>query len=568
MKFFSCLILIIYASFISSLNHNGISREIKYKLKNANNPQNLDESELKRSNAEESLGQNKIIELESDFIVTKISWTKKENYKFNYLLGIFEGANDPSFIDGIPIGIIKEEGSLDGSNYVDVDFPFSFKYIRYVPPNRNSTDINPIQIYGYKKSGDIGEEKAFQATNLPLISIHTENDQVPNRNEDINCQIILINEGKIEINDTARIKIRGRTTGLIPPKKPYRIKFSNKQKILNFKGKDKKWTLLANSFDRSLMRNSIAYKISELMKFKFTARCEPVDVVLNGNFQGNYFICDKIDVDKNRINITKMEMTDITVPNVTGGYVLEIDSLSSWEKNSFKTTKGIPGQIIYPEDDEITPEQATYIKNKLNQFEDEIYNGILDNIDLESYSKYFLVEEFCGDPDHVWSSFYFIKERNDDKFYFGPVWDFDLAFDNDERLYPTSLKTDFCFKLCDSAGTAKEFIQTLIENKNIIGYIKNTWDELTNTVLTEKALFDFIEELKRKIQESSELNFIKWDNFVPDAPAPWDIDFGRKGEDFETSVEIVKGYVKDRLISLTNLINKAYSLSINNDSIN
>jgi len=561
MKIFSCLILIIYVTAIVSLNHNEISKEIKYKFKNLNNQQNLNEPELKQSNAEETLGKYQVIELESDFIVTKISWTRKENYKFNYLLGVFEGANDPSFMDAIPIGIIKEEGGIDESNYVNIDIPFSFKYIRYVPPNRNNTDINPIQIYGYKKSGDIPEAKAFQATNLPLISIHTENDQAPNRNGDINCRIVLINEGKTEINDTAGIKVRGRTTGLIPPKKPYRIKFTNKQKIFNFKGKDKKWTLLANAFDRSLIRNSIAYKISELMKFKFTARCEPVDLLLNGNFQGNYYLCDKIDVDKNRINITKMEMTDITVPNVTGGYVLEIDSLSSWEKNSFKTARGIPGQIIYPEDDEITPEQSTYIKDKINQFEDEIYKGILDNIDLESYSKYFLVEEFCGDPDHVWSSFYFTKERNDNKFYFGPVWDFDLAFDNDERLYPTSLKSDFCFKLCDSAGTARDFIQALIGNKNVIGYIKNFWDELTNTVLTENILFDFIEELKRKIQESSELNFIKWDNFVPETPSPWDIDFGRKGEDFETSVEVVKGYVKDRFISLTNLINKAYSLS-------
>ena len=180
MKIFSCLILLIYISVIVSLNQNEISKEIKYKFKNLNNPQNLDEPELKQSNTEESLGQFNVIELESDFIVTKISWTKKENYKFNYLLGIFEGANDPSFMDAIPIGIIKEEGSLDESNYVNIDIPFSFKYIRYVPPNRNNTDINPIQIYGYKKSGDIAETKAFQATNLPLISIHTENDQVPN----------------------------------------------------------------------------------------------------------------------------------------------------------------------------------------------------------------------------------------------------------------------------------------------------------------------------------------------------------------------------------------------------
>ncbi len=81
------------------------------------------------------------------------------------------------------------------------------------------------------------------------------------------------------------------------------------------------------------------------------------------------------------------------------------------------------------------------------------------------------------------------------------------------------------------------------------------------SVLTEKVLFDFIEELKRKIVESSELNFIKWDNFVPETPSPWDIDFGRKGEDFETSIEVVKNYIKDRFISLTNLINKAYSSS-------
>ena len=305
----------------------------------------------------------------------------------------------------------------------------------------------------------------------------------------------------------------------------------------------------------------MAFKISDLIGLKFSPRCRPVDVLINGNYRGTYYICDKLEVGKNRLNITKMEETDITEPNISGGYLLEIDGSSTSGNSIFKTDKGIYGKIQYPKEDEITSEQKTYIVQKLNKFEDEVYNGILDSIDLESYCKYFLVEEFCADPDHVLTSFYFHKERNDDKFYFGPVWDFDLAFDNDERLYPTSLKSDFCFKLCDSAGTARDFIQALIGNKNVIGYIKNIWDELTNTVLTEKVLFYFIEELKRKIQESSELNFIKWDNFVPETPSPWGINFGRKGEDFETSVEVVKGYVKDRFISLTNLINKAYSLS-------
>ena len=304
------------------------------------------------------------------------------------------------------------------------------------------------------------------------------------------------------------------------------------------------------------------------MKMKFSPRCQPVDVILNGHYQGNYLICDKIEVGKNRVNITEMETTDISEPNVTGGYLLQIGTGGFGggrsEPNSFKTNKGITGKIEYPEEDEITPEQMDYISEKLNQFEEEIYNGVLDCIDLESYSKYFLIEEFCGDPDNVFGSFYFSKERNDDKFYFGPVWDFDLGFDNDRRLYPTSEKPQFCLYYGDSAGTTREFVITLISNKNVIEYIKKTWDELRETVLEENVLLSFIEERTQYIEESAELNLLKWDNYVKEGRQGWGFPLGRKGENFVESLEIVKVYVKDRLISLTNLINEAYISSLNN----
>ena len=187
----------------------------------------------------------------------------------------------------------------------------------------------------------------------------------------------------------------------------------------------------------------MAFKISHLIGLKYTLRCLPVDVILNGNFRGNYYICDKIEVGKNRIDTTKMKMTDINEPNIIGGYLLQIDPFSKWEKNSFELTRGLTGIILYPENNEITEEQKSYINYRLNKLEDEVYNDILDSIDLDSYSKYFIIEEFCGDPDHVWSSFYFTKERNDDKFYFGPAWDFYLSFDNDKRLITTSNKTEF-----------------------------------------------------------------------------------------------------------------------------
>ena len=324
--------------------------------------------------------------------------------------------------------------------------------------------------------------------------------------------------------------------------------------MFNFEGKEKKWTLLANYYDRSILRNDIAFKISELMEFKYTPRCQSVDLIINSNYRGNYYLCDKIEIGINRVNISKLEIGDIDEPQITGGYLLKIDSWASFieNKNNFRTDKGIVGTIEYPEEDDINNEQMSYIKSKLNQFESEIYNNNLDSINLNSYSKYFLVEEFCGDPDHVWSSFYFTKDRNDNKFNFGPVWDFDLAFDNDDRLFPTSNKTEFCFYYSESAGTTKDFIKALIGNKNVIGNIKNVWDELCNKVLNKKILFDFIDEKSKYLKDSAELNFIRWYN-----GGEREIDFGRKDKNFDEAIEVLKNYVNDRFESLSRLINNA-----------
>ena len=516
--------------------------------------------------------EKNIIEIEPNYIITQISWTKTEDYILNYVLGVFEASNDSSFINAIPITIIKEEGKFNEVNYIDLKILNTYKYIRYIPPNKNNTSIFPIKLYGYKieSSELLNQTKDFQVTNLPLISIHatkTIND------EEIDCSVAIINNGTIEINENALIKLRGRSSNFASQKKSYRIKFNSKKKMLNFKGKEKKWSLIANHFDRSFLRNALAFKISELIQLKYTPRCQPVDVILNGNYQGNYFVCDKIEVGKNRVNITEMEPTDISEPNITGGYLLQIGGSSGGgfgfgrnegrnsQSGSFKTAKGIVGSIESPKKDKITPEQKDYISEKLNQFEEEIYNGILDSIDLESYSKYFLVEEFCGDPDNVFSSFYFTKERNDDKFYFGPVWDFDLAFDNDKRLTPTSEKPKFCLYYGDSAGTTREFIKALIGNKKVMKYIKDTWDKLCDTVLNEQILQDFLDERSQYIEESAKLNILKWDNYVEEGNGRKmrGGGFGRKGENFEDSVGVVKEYVKNRFISLTGLINKAYS---------
>jgi len=152
---------------------------IQYKaLDNMRKEANLKLSEIEYTN------NNGIIEIKSEDIITQIGWTKREEYKYNYLLGIFEGANDQSFSDAVPIAMIREQGGLNEVNYIDVNIPSSYKYIRYIPPNKNNTDISPIKIYGQLPSElNLNEKKDFQVTNLPLVSIHTENSVFPTQKD-------------------------------------------------------------------------------------------------------------------------------------------------------------------------------------------------------------------------------------------------------------------------------------------------------------------------------------------------------------------------------------------------
>lgn len=457
--------------------------------------------------------------------------------------------------------MIKENEEFNETNYINVSTPYFYKYIRYISPNKNNTDISPIKLYG-KPQSDKSESKCFQATNLPLISINTENSTEPLKKEQkINCNIFIINQGKIETNGEAIIRIRGKSSSL-GPKKPYKIKFTHKQKILDFKGDYKKWVLIANYFDRTLLRNALAYKISELMEFDYTPRCTPVDVVLNGNFRGNYYLCEEIEVGKNRVNIEKMGVNDINEPNITGGYLLEFDGWKAMAKEKYyETQKGIQLRIIYPDEKEINTEQENYIMNKLNKLENEIYNDILDSLDLDSYSKHFVVREFCGDPDSVWSSVYFTKQRNDDKFKFGPLWDFDMSFDNDDLLIPTNEKNDFCFNYGWSAGTLKNITNVLIGNRNVIEYIQKIWEKSCNTILNENILTNFLEEKKIYLKENAELNYLKWDNYVPEKREWADSMYDERKEPYESSVEKLKDFIRKRFEVLSNLISNAVSSS-------
>ena len=186
-----------------------------------------------------------------------------------------------------------------------------------------------------------------------------------------------------------------------------------------------------------------------------------------------------------------------------------------------------------------------FSSNYLNELESSVYSNNFSYIDLNSFYRYFIMQEFCGDIDIVFSSFHCTKRRNDIKLYFGPVWDYDLSFDNDKRLIPTNEKPKFVFNYGDSAGTMRDFLIHILNCKNIIYNINQTWTELQQEGLNFEILNNFIEEKKELLIESANLNNLKWYNTK----------IGEGKKDYLTFVDVVVDYIRLRFGSLSKLIN-------------
>ena len=474
-------------------------------------------------------------------IITKIEWAQKEEDHSNYLLGIFEVSNTKTFEDAIPLYMIKTIGKIGEINSIKINFNKRFQYFRYVGPEGKHSKISILKVYGYHDLES--DSKYYQPTNLPLFVIHSNNGLDPeDKNDVINCNFYIINDNKIDVNNDGTLKLKG-VESLKYDKKPYNVVFEKAQQPLNFTSKSKKWALLGNYGDKTLIRNLLTFEISRIFNESFTVECTSVDLMINGQYKGLYHLCDKIEVSEYRVNIKTISKSDIS-----GGYLIEADGFAYLGNLYFNSRKGIPVTIKYPDVDEISSEHKNYIRDKFNELESEIYNDNLTNIDIKSFVNFFLIEELIGNAEAYWSSFFY-KEQNNDKFYIGPIWDSDMTFDNDNRVYPINCKKDFIFNYGLAAGTMDKFINQLIKNDKVINEIKQTWKEITETKLNMNYLVNFIDEKVKLMNESIDLNFMRWD--ILDKK----VSFNPKiYNSYEEEISYVKDFVKNRINWLSNYI--------------
>lgn len=459
------------------------------------------------------------LDLGTPHVITRVGWSPRNDGvgPKRMQLGVFEGANSPDFLDALPLYLIDEQGIIGQMSYADIAMSKGFRYVRYVGPNNGRCNVAELAFYGHESAGD--NSLIYRPTQLPLVVIHTQNAQEPtDKVNEIKGIVSIVGDDGSLLTDTATTRLRGNVS-MEFPKKPYRIKFAHKQSPLNAPAKAKKWTLINNYGDKTLLRNLVAFHLSDIIGMPYTPYCQAVDVMLNGEYKGCYQLCDQVEINKKRVNISEMKPTDTNGEALTGGYFWEIDAYADREPSWFRSNHGTPVTIKSPKDDEILPVQADYVRNYFNTMEADVYGtnyqdptkGWRRLLDEETFLKHFLVGEMSGNTDTYWSVYQY-KQRGNDTIFTGPVWDFDLAFDNDNRTYPVNNHNDFIYRSGSRAGDMLNFVNRIVlyDSQTMVS-IRRLWDKARHNGLMAEALCNYVDSLAETLNDSQRLNFMRWD---------------------------------------------------------
>ncbi len=362
----------------------------------------------------------------------------------------------------------------------------------------NNDFSSPVSYRVVDQNGEANEYTVIiEYSGLPIVEINTPNSVAITSKEiwTENSTMKIINpDGSTSYEGTTSIRGRGNSTWGYP-KKPYAIKLDKKASILGMP-KHKRWVLLANWMDRTLMRNCLAFKLGSCTQMNYTPRGQYVELVLNGKHLGNYFLCEQIKIDENRVNIHEIEDGET---DVTGGFLIELDTYYD-EVNKFKSSiKNLPYMFKEPDEDVLTADMLNYMQNYVNTMEDYLFNSFKerkwnDYIDINTFIDYWFAVELTSnsEPDHP-KSVYMHKD-NGGKLCMGPMWDYDW-----NTFVPNKANSFMLKKYL--------YYPNLFNDAEFVAKVKERW---TIAKVNFDGVSDYIDEIANKIRNSSKMNIAKW----------------------------------------------------------
>ncbi|MBQ8738618.1 MAG: CotH kinase family protein [Clostridia bacterium] len=275
---------------------------------------------------------------------------------------------------------------------------------------------------------------------FPAIHIDTEGSApIVSKEEYLNCYITVSNTAQGYAMEGALGQVRGRgNTSFQVDKCSYKIKFDERTDLFGM-GDARDWALISNHFDLSIVRNYIAYAVaSKFETQQFASKNQFVDLYVNGEYRGVYLVCEQVEVQENRVNITEGST------EVDTGYLIELDSRAE-DRGFYVFGKFHAIKTPNPNKGELSSEQMTYIFRYVSSAHSTIlkksWSEVCELVDVESFAEAYIIYELFKCVDVGFASFYMYKEAGG-KLTAGPVWDFDRSMGNvenkgDSRYYDT-----------------------------------------------------------------------------------------------------------------------------------
>lgn len=387
---------------------------------------------------------------------------------------------------------------------------------------------------------------AFTSSNLPIVVINTNGQTIVNEPK-ITADMGIIDNGAGVRNNLADpfnvyngkigIEIRGSSSQSFP-KKQYAVETrdaAGEDLDVSLFGmpKEADWILSAQYNDKTLMRDVLVYTLTASMG-RYASRTRYCELVINGDYKGVYMLFEKIKRDKGRVNISKMETTDVSGDALTGGYIIKIDKLDgSGTDGWYSTYAPYPGsskrvyyQYHVPKPEDIVAAQKTYIKNFVLSYESMLnttmfadsVNGYPKYFDVPSMVDVYLMNELTRNVDGFRLSAYLHKDRDsvDPRMRFGPVWDFNHSLGNSD--YYEGAKT---------TGWQLEYFRTnaVFQNDDFavpFWWFKvagdpafrtkaaERWIQLRKDRLSLGRIFTIVDSIAAHIDEAKQRNFERW----------------------------------------------------------
>ena len=306
--------------------------------------------------------------------------------------------------------------------------------VAMLKPILDNKDMNMTQEavdYNTQLLSNILSNIKYNVKDIPVVFIEQDSFISSSEYKDARFYVAYIDENgnyQVEaIERNGQIKIRGNSTAN-KVKNPYNIKFSSKVDLFGL-GAGKKYCLMANLFDQTLLRNAVAIDLAQSLGLDYTSKYTMVEVYLNGECDGLYMLTTPVDVGENRVDID--EENDFLL-EITTNHAKDNEHYKLTTDNMFAPFQNL--KLIVEDTDKMSAEAFSKLNSTFWQVNFAVYSGdwetIQKHVDVESMAKYYLLHEYLKALDYCYDSTRFYYE--DGKLHGGPVWDFDYGLGNIE----------------------------------------------------------------------------------------------------------------------------------------